>query len=438
MKRCAGTIVAASFVGAISIGSLLVLIYGLLGTKGNSFFSAALLALPSVLFICQALYLRYRPRLDPVDLIFCCFLFAVVVSFLTNESSAGAKDIGLLLLCAVLAYPSARVIQCCQIDKIRLCCFWLSAGILIVGTSATLYELAFSPGDERPIVFGFDHTVNVLSLSLAYLVISAIYQIQQWKSAAGFFALIVIAVSTSAFAASQIRFSLVAAAAALLLALFLNPRKFTCACILVFAVSAGAGLLARSNLSSVMLGYITELPKQESEINPSEPKFHGSINVDPRYQTPPSDLSPQQATMPSCRLKVNLRNSVVIREALYLDALSLAPTVGLFGYGLSSFSKMGCLSGFEVHNLFVQAIVEFGWVGGISFFLLLMVPFWRLFPLARKQPEIAFMTTLYAFLILVDMAYGGINRELPLFVSVGAMVGILRTRTNCRPEPSPV
>ena len=437
MERRAGTVIAASYVGAISIGSLLVLFYGLLGSKGNSFSTAALIALPSTLFICEALYSRYRPRLNLVDFIFCCFLFAVAVSFLTNELSAKTRDIALLILCAFLAYPSARVIRYCQISKILLYCFWLSASILIVGTSATLYDLAFSLG-ERPIVLGFDHTVSVLSLSLAYFAISSIYQIQGWKSATAFFAMILIAISAFTFAASLVRFSLVATAVALLLAFFLNPRKFTFACILVFSVSAGAGLVARSDLTSVMLGYIAEFPKQESDINPNEPKFRGSININPTYQTRPADLSSQQAVMPSCRLKVNLRNSVVIREALYLDALSLAPTVGFFGYGLSSFSKMGCLPGYEVHNLFVQAIIEFGWFGGISFFLLLMIPFWRLFPVARKNADIAFMITLYAFMIMIDMAYGGINRELPLFVSVGAMVGILTTRTNYQPKASPV
>jgi hypothetical protein len=434
MERRAATVVAASFVVAISIESLLVLVYGALGIKGNSLFSATLLALPSMLFICEALYSRYRPRLDPVDLVFCCFLSAVAVSFLTNEPNAKTKDVALLILCSVVAYPSARVVRYCHIDKIRLYCFWLSAGILTVGTSATLYDLVFFPNVERPIVFGFDHTVTVLSLSLAFFAISSIFQIQRWKSATGFFALLLIAVSTSTFAASQIRFSLVATTAAFLLALFFKPREFTCACILVFAVSAAAGLFARSDLTSVMLSYMTELPKQKADITPSEePKFHGSINIDPRYQTIPPDLSSQQEAMPSCKLRVNLRNSVVIREALYLDALALAPTVGFFGYGLDSFSKMGCLSGYEVHNLFVQAIVEFGWFGGISFFLLLAIPFWRLLPLARKKPDIAFMTTLYAFLILIDMAYGGINRELPLFVCVGAMVGILAARANCQP-----
>ena len=457
----AGTMIAASFVGAISIAPLLVVIYGFLGRRGDSLATAALIALPSVLFICAALYARYRPRLDLADLCFCGFLFAVLISFLTNQMSVTAKDITLLILTAVLAYPSGRVVQVCQIKLIRLYCFWISAGILILGTTATLYNLAFfSWGVERPIVFGFDHTVSVLSLSLGYFVICSIYQVQRWKSATALFSTALIAISAFVFAASLVRFSLIATALAITLAAVLSPRRFTFLCMLVFSISTAAGLAAQSSLTTVMMGYIAEVPKQAGEAKLPKhrdeaelpklgdelelPKHAGNINsresrkdidTTPNYLIVPLDITPQQSAMPSCKLKVNLRNSVVIREVLYLDALALAPTVGLFGYGLNSFSRMGCLRGYEVHNVVVQAFMEFGWFGGISFCMLLTIPFWRLFPLAWKDPDVGFMFVLCGFIVLIDMAHGRLNTELPLFVSIGAIVGVLTTR-NARRRPS--
>ena len=437
MERRAGIIMAASFVGAISIAPLQVLIYGSLGFQGSSLVTAALISLPSILFICAALYARYKPRLDFVDLSFFCLLLAILFSFLTNKTSAERKDIILLILTVVLAYPSGRVIQFCQIGVIRLYCFWVSAGILIFGTTATLYTLLSSPwGNGRPLVFGFGHAVNVLSLSLGYFAICSIYQIQRWKSPTGFWTVVLLALSAFIFATSLVRFALIATAAAIVLGLTLPPRKFNWLYILVFSISVGAGLAAQSNRASIMLGYIVELPKQEGDteipkhegaINPTSTS-RSNLNTAPTYLIPPPDISQQQAAMPSCILKVNLKNSVVIREVLYLDAFALAPTAGFFGYGLGSFSRMSCLPGHEVHNLLLQAIVEFGWFGGISFFMLLAIPFWRLFPLARKDADAAFMFTLFGFIVLIDMVHGGLNRELPLFVSIGAVVGILASR----------
>jgi len=127
--------------------------------------------------------------------------------------------------------------------------------------------------------------------------------------------------------------------------------------------------------------------------------------------------------MPSCTLKVNLRNSVVIREALYMDAIALAPSVGLFGYGLGAFSELGCLRGYEVHNVLVQAIVELGWLGGGALIGLLLVSLWRAWKMSKTDSELQFLLFLCCFILLVDIAHGGLNRELPLFISIGALNG---------------
>ena len=71
--------------------------------------------------------------------------------------------------------------------------------------------------------------------------------------------------------------------------------------------------------------------------------------------------------LPSCRLAVNMRNSIAIRKALAKDAIYLIPMAGLLGLGLDNFMKLSCIKANEVHVSILQVAVEFGWLGCIFF-----------------------------------------------------------------------
>ena len=109
------------------------------------------------------------------------------------------------------------------------------------------------------------------------------------------------------------------------------------------------------------------------------------------------------------------------------DVIALLPTAGWFGYGLGSFGTLGCLAGFEVHNLFAQAVIEFGWPAGLALVALFGFPLLRLFPIACRDPSVRAMLCIFVFFILIGLAHGDISRSLATFAMVGALVGVEQT-----------
>ena len=105
---------------------------------------------------------------------------------------------------------------------------------------------------------------------------------------------------------------------------------------------------------------------------------------------------------PSCRLAVNTRNSIAIRQALAKDAIYLIPTAGLVGTGLDSFMRFTCVEAHEVHISVLQAAVEFGWIGGTLWVLLMSVTIYRLAPLAKRCAAARFVLCSLVFAILAE------------------------------------
>jgi hypothetical protein len=133
-----------------------------------------------------------------------------------------------------------------------------------------------------------------------------------------------------------------------------------------------------------------------------------------------------------------MRNSIAIREALAKDAIYLIPTAGLVGTGLDSFMRFTCIKAHEVHVSVLQAAVEFGWIGGALWALLMSMTIYRLAPLAKRNPAARFILCSLVFAILLSLAHGRISRDNTLFALLGAAIGVTtRTRSACSKAPMP-
>ncbi len=113
---------------------------------------------------------------------------------------------------------------------------------------------------------------------------------------------------------------------------------------------------------------------------------------------------------------------------LYLDAIYLAARAGAVGLGLDSFGALGCFKGYPPHNDVLQAIVEFGWLGGASFLLLITLPLMLLFRPARTDPDVRFVFLLCLFFIMLSMIYGRISGETMLFMALGLAGRLISAR----------
>src|SRR5262249_37938770 len=59
-------------------------------------------------------------------------------------------------------------------------------------------------------------------------------------------------------------------------------------------------------------------------------------------------------------------NSISQRLTLISEAFRLLPSAGIAGIGLDSFMDRSCIKQ-EIHNSLLQALIEFGWLGGSTF-----------------------------------------------------------------------
>lgn len=125
---------------------------------------------------------------------------------------------------------------------------------------------------------------------------------------------------------------------------------------------------------------------------------------------------------PSCTANVNMGDSVAIREALIGDALWLLPSAGLFGFGFGNFASMTCLET-EVHNSYLQALVEFGWISGICVVATLLISFYMLIPHYRSNDGARFAISGLTYVAMLSAAHGILSEDRLLF----AMLGIAAT-----------
>ena len=387
-----------------SVPPLLILLFGAFGIHGNAVVTACFLVVPICGVACFGTTKGFRIGVQDapfMGLAACC-----AISFALNPLVASPKDIMMLIL-TLAAFPAARMLSSEYIPFIRQACFRISAVLVAVGVVVIVPPLVsawFRIG--RPIVFGFDNAPTSFSFSLGFLVLAFVTSQPVLSSRKGLITLALISVASAVFAASMVRFVLLAipATVAICFVLSVRDRRICWQLGLVIAVSIAVGLLARLATASAYMNYVVE----------------ALLNFD------------------HCRI-LNPNNSLEIRRLLLSDAFRLAPTAGLFGFGLDSFGVLGCLKGYTPHNDVLQAIVEFGWLGGLSFLATIALPLILLFGPARVERDTRFVFLLCSFLIMLTMIYGRIDGDIVLFMVLGlagrlisekSAFGRTRTREN--------
>jgi O-antigen ligase len=274
----------------------------------------------------------------------------------------------------------------------------------------------------RPLVLGFENGATAFSISLGLLVLTFITSKPDLHSENGLLTTALISISTMVFAASMVRFTLLAILA-ILAACFVvsvRDRKLCLTLGMVISASVAVGLLARPASTAVYMTYAMDglTGSHSGDFAPESRESAEAPAALKQFELPDLDY---------CR-SANTRNSLEIRKVLLIDSIRLAPAAGPFGFGLNSFAALGCFKGYSPHNDVLQAIVEFGWLGAASFVALIALPLILLFGPARTDPEIRFVFLLCAYLIMLSMIYGRINGEIVLFMALGLAGSLVSAR----------
>ncbi len=390
----------------VAPNSVLVLLYGLTGSSGNSLVTGLFLATATAAV--GLLCFRRDIVLLPADYLF----FALVLCFLSSSAFNGwtsnAKEYELTVL-SLAAYPACRFISRADLAGGRGAFIWATGIIVALGSVATAAALWQQWNDEhgKPYVFGFDAAGTYFLGSLCFLVIALVTSGGlTWRRTAIVSSLVFL--PTAIFAASLVRFTFIALAGSLCLATVLSEarqRKHVVVIAFVLLAAIAAGLLARYDQARRFVDYAIE--RSPGEIGLEKP--------------------------PSCYLAVNPRNSIAIRKVLVQDALFLIPRSGWVGTGLDSFMNFSCIKLTEVHNSVLQAAVEFGWLGGSLLLALIVVAAGSLVPLARHDDATRFVLCGLALVVLLSCAHGRISRDGILFALLGCAVGLKETSRTAGP-----
>lgn len=395
----------------ISPNSVLVLCFGLAGIPGNSVFTGTLLTVATLLV--GVLCFRRDIVLQPADYLFFALLLCMATSFVLNGWTSNAREYELLIL-SLAAYPACRFISRMDIVSGRTSFMWAIGIIVLLGTIVTAVALLQQWNGEhgRPIVFGFDAAATYFLGSLCFLVIALVTGHRLTARRAALISSLIF-LPTAIFAASMVRFTFIALAGSLGLAMIVSEakqRKYVIAVAVVILVAIVTGLVARSNKAGLYADYAME-------------QTLGDVGVE---------------KLPTCYLKVNLKNSIAIRKALVQDALFLIPNAGWIGAGLDSFMKFSCIKLTEVHNSILQAMVEFGWLGGSLLLIIIILVVSLMYPLAKNDGATRFVLVSLVFVEILSLAHGRISRDAIIFAFLGCAVGLKETVRTPVPTTSAV
>ena len=84
----------------------------------------------------------------------------------------------------------------------------------------------------------------------------------------------------------------------------------------------------------------------------------------------------------------------------------------------------------EVHNSYLQAIIEFGWIGGLCLCLAVLITLVRLLPLFRKSDDARFAVCGLAYVASLSMVHGILSEDRLLFALLGLAVGACETNSR--------
>jgi len=265
---------------------------------------------------------------------------------------------------------------------------------------------------------------------------------------------LLLVIPFATLAAALVRFTFVALVAALVAGACVSSvwrRKNILIVIAAIALSVAAGFGSRPQHVARYLSYAIgggqtdpEAPAPKAIEAPAAPKTNEAPAAPKANEAPaapqaaPPDVPAQQPAAPvkpqnrapSCTTEtnVNLQNSIAIRKVLLLDAAFMLPGAGFFGYGLDGFMKVTCMAGHEMHNSVLQAVVEFGWLGGILFGALVVTSLWSILRAAKGDAASRFVLCGLTFAVLLCLVHGRLSREAALFAWIGTVAGIAQTR----------
>jgi O-antigen ligase len=384
----------------VSLPAISVLCFGLVGVSGNSIFTGSFLAVITGAIILlgnrRGLTLRFP------DLLFFGFVFCVGVSLIFNERAAGFKEI-LLFALSLAAYPAFRYISMTR--STREAFVWVTGGIVALGTIVTAYAIIrgqWGPYQTKPLVLGVtDVAATYFLTSCGFLIIALTTSVLTLRKT--LLLSVFIFCPIAIFSASQVRMTFIAIAVALLLAVLLSEgrqRKYFAMVVALLLTGIVIGSVSRYSTTKTLLGFVVEETKEK----PDQPET-------------------KNLRAPSCALAINFKNSIAIREALWRDALYLIPRAGSFGYGLDRFTSLSCLS-MEPHNSFLQAFIEFGWIGGVCFSLATLLAAALLFSPSKINDEARFAICSLAYIITISVGHGRLSRDMLLFAMLGLAVGV--------------
>lgn len=441
-RRGRDAVFGAAFAALVSPHVAIALMLGAAGLLGNSIFTGLFLSGSTVLV--WFLTVRKDVAVSIPDYMFAGFVAVVIGSVLSNGMTAEPKEYVLLTL-TLLAYPACRFISASDLARGRDGFAGFLAIAAVGGTIVTFAGLAQEWGGFRskPLIFGFDALPIFTLQALSYLILAVLMMRQlSARQTLLFSLLLIIPLATSASA--LVRFTFVALVMALAVGAILSSawrRKNILIVIAAIVLSVAVGFGSRPQHVARYLGYAigggqtdpaASAPKTSEA--PAAPKTNEAPaapradSTSTRVQQPVAPVK-QQNRAPSCTTEtnVNLQNSIAIRKVLLLDAAFMLPGAGFLGYGLDGFMKVTCMAGHEMHNSALQAVVEFGWLGGILFSALVVTSLWSILRFAKGDAASRFVMCGLTFAVLLCLVHGRLSREAALFAWIGTVASITQS-----------
>ncbi|MGY4364325.1 O-antigen ligase [Bradyrhizobium sp. LB1.3] len=433
------------FIGAtlalyVAANAMFVIAYGLMGIQGNSVITGG------YLITCEMalLYLTFRPvRPQVTDNLFCLFLLSAALSFLINGRTASAKDTTLFVI-ALGAYPSLRCLSFTQ-PRMQQSFILVTASIVALGTILTAYAMVTQWGGPyvRPLVLGVNDAAATFFLMACGLLIVGVTATGLDRQKSLLLSAFVF-LPGFVFSASLVRATFMAIIATLVLNLVLaeaKQRMHFAVVIGVFLVAIVLGLAPRhlftngaAKTSAEMLGPAETVTSAEMApikiVAPAQiemPTFSGPVYPGRKKKDVTAETLGNPP--PSCTANVNMGDSIAIREALVQDALWLLSAAGLFGFGFGSFVSMTCLET-EVHNSYLQALVEFGWISGVCVCAALVITLYRLIPHYRSNDGARFAISGLTYVAILSAAHGILSEDRLLFAMLGLAASTCDTLTR--------